>query len=51
MLMVSFIAIFICSQIAYKLVNKYPPVDCESLVGYGDEELMLKKTFFEFKGN
>ena len=51
MLIGSFGVILMLSQIAYKLENKYPYVDCETLFGYNLPDRLLHQAIYEYKGN
>lgn len=52
MLFVSFIIIFVLSNISAKALAKYPIIaDCEKLVGFGDDETMEKYATLEHRTN
>ena len=40
MLLVSFALIFIFSEMSYRMVSKYPYLDCETLYGHDDPEVL-----------
>lgn len=52
MLFVSFIIIFVLSNIAAIALAKYPIIaDCENLIGYGDHDAMEKYAILEHRTN
>ena len=51
MLLVSFVIIFMFTTISNNLINKYPYVDCTSLVGHDNAAVMEKQAILEFQSN
>ena len=51
MLLGSFVVMFIFSAIAARLLNRYPHVDCTSLVGHDDPTIMEHEAIFEYRSN
>ena len=48
MLLASFAIIFFFATYAYRLTQKYPDVECENLLDYGDEVAMQKAAIREY---